>query len=109
MDAETRRRLADALREATGETLRQDAHLMLSMVEVGIGGDYDEVVRAWKVAAGLMLAVAEMQERAVHSAERHPDWFVDEQDGAAAWIEEGNGDIARTLPAALADLLEGGR
>ena len=104
-------RIVSALREATGEQLKRDAELLIRARLESVFVPEDCVFRL----AALALAVAEMQERAARVIPQNPErphvihWSADAV-GGMDWIAGDVGDNAeRTLPAALAALLEGGR
>ena len=105
-------RIVAALREATGETLREDAEVFARVAyESRHPGEQARCNRA----SAVLLAVAEMQERAASAIPQNPErphvihWSADAV-GGMDWIAGDVGDNAeRTLPAALAALLEGGR
>lgn len=102
LDPATRARLADALEGATPEMLREDAefgHGLAAHPSLNDGGR-----DALRRLAALALAVAEMQERGVRAASRHPDWFVTDG-GGLDWWHESSPEVARSLPSALAALL----
>jgi hypothetical protein len=99
-------RIVAALREATGETLRQDAESLARFAAMDgyPEGDRMGIAREpLQRAAAVLLAVAEMQEKALDCVEWDGVWHIDSDDEMTA---SRKGD---TLPAALAALLEGGR
>jgi hypothetical protein len=105
-------RIVSALREATGEQLREDADLF---AQLALAADSIIETHHYRRASALALAVAEMQERSANAIRQNPErphvifWSADPV-GGMDWI---HGDVGvnaeRTLPAALAALLEGGR
>lgn len=103
LDPATRARLADALEGATPEMLRKTAAGMVRCADFFLGPD-DKASPGFLRAAAVLLAVAEMQERGVRAASRHPDWFVTDG-GGLDWWHESSPAVARTLPSALAALL----
>jgi hypothetical protein len=120
MDAETRKLLADALREATPEMLRDDAGCMIrDAARCRVLVPDDERPMLYRLAA-LSLAVAEMQEGGHSAASAGADegesvhWvaFADGQSSvhlgpfdALAVTDWGIGNGHPTLPAALAALI----
>jgi hypothetical protein len=117
MDAETRKRCADALRGATVETLREDADDLLGQVEVlsagiaaGFANEDDPHIALWNRLAALCLAVAAMQERPTRMVYEDTMWD-EEEDEPSRWAVRVPMTMAYerfpTLPAALAALIEG--
>ena len=96
-------RIVSALREATGEQLREDARALCKMAEDVKSYAASDFPSSARRLAALALAVAEMQERGA---------FVD--GGALPWqVSLGDSEQSEvthpTLMSALAALLEGGR
>ncbi len=109
MDADTRKTLADALRGATVEQLREDAKMVAEYAEEL---PWEESTPMWRRLATLALAVATMQERAMKDAvvsgwnAAEVRWQVD-SDGDTHWFDgHMYGEEPRPLPAALAALVE---
>lgn len=101
MSPETRKTLADALRDATVEQLREDAKMCEFLINAR-PGDSDPMFRR---LSALALAVATMQERGYGvDAANYGD------DGPAVWFDTNNppdeDSAITTLPAALAALVE---
>jgi hypothetical protein len=108
-------RIVSALREATARDLRDDAECMMrDAARCNVLVADDERPMLYRLAA-LALAVAEMQARAASAIPQNPErphvifWSADAV-GGMDWIMGDAGvNGERTLPAALAALLEGGR
>ena len=115
-------RIVAALREATGETLAELATLHTELADLLDASAWPndpnpnaKLARLHRIAAGLALAVAEMQERAArHTRVAKWDpanvaWRID-SDGEATWLDGQTYDqYPQTLMSALAALLGGGR